>query len=54
MDTIYEFTWKDTNGSHSTTVVGSAELRDQWDYLAILQATNMVWDVDYTVVGQDI
>ena len=54
MDTIYEFTWKDINGTHSTTTVGIHERNDQWDYLAILQATDMVWDVDYTVVGQDI
>ena len=38
MDNIYQFTWKDIKGSHTATVVGSAELRDQWDYLAILPA----------------
>ena len=54
MDTIYQFTWSDITGDHSTTVVGSAEYRDQYQYLSTLHSVGMVWNVDYSVIGQDI
>ena len=54
MDTIYEFTWEDKDGTHSTTVVGRDEYEDQVMYLNTLTNADLAWNATMKVIGEDI